>query len=105
MQAILGFGIGDGGVHHRLLVARLIVTEAPGVLLERLADTGDIAMSENPPATGEKGCFNAVALDVLVRQKQDKRLGGGQFCHEKRLLAGGQLFSQSGCQSNLPDIP
>ena len=64
-------------MHHRLLVARLIVAEARGVLLKRLPDPGDVAVPEDAPAPGEKRRFNAVALDVLILQKADDRLSGG----------------------------
>ena len=59
---------------HRLLVARLVVGELVPVLLERLSDAGDVAVSEDAEGTGEQALLHPVALDVLVGQEPDQRL-------------------------------
>jgi hypothetical protein len=55
----------------------LVIAEI-GVLLQRLSDTSYIAMAENPKAPGKKGLLDAVALCVLVLEKEDDRLSHGQ---------------------------
>ncbi len=62
---------------HRLLVASLVVAEV-GVLLERLADAGDVAVAEDAEAAGEEGLLHAVALGILLLQERDQRL-----CHRQ----------------------
>ncbi len=73
-------------MHHALLVARLVVAQGAGVLLQRLADAGDIAVPENTPAPGEERSLDAVTLDLLLGEEQDERLGHGQCsrCHVHR---------------------
>ena len=66
-------GVGDGGVHHRLLVARQVVAQA-AVLLQRLADAGDVAVAEDAEHAGEERRRRAVALDLLGGQERDQRL-------------------------------
>jgi len=66
LQAIFHLGVGDGGVDHCLLVARLVVAEGPRCLLQRLADAGDVAVAEDAPTAGEEGVFDAVAFNILV---------------------------------------
>jgi hypothetical protein len=56
-------------VYHRLLVAGLVVREAVGVLLERLADTGDVTVAEDTEASGEEVAFDPVSLYVLLGQE------------------------------------
>src|SRR3712207_8339876 len=50
--------------------------EVASVLLQRLADARDVAVPEDAEATREKAPLDAVALDVLARQKADQRLCG-----------------------------
>ena len=71
-------------MHHRLLVAALVVAKV-GVLLERLADAGDVAVAEDAEAAGEEGLLHAVALDVLLLEEGDQRLGHRQAyrCHAR----------------------
>ena len=47
-------GVPGGEVHHRLLVAGLVEGEQVGVLLERLAEPGDVAVAEDAEAAGEE---------------------------------------------------
>src|SRR3712207_7513066 len=48
--------------------------EVASVLLQRLADARDVAVPEDAEATREEALLDAVALDVLARQKADQRL-------------------------------
>ena len=64
----------DGGVHHRLLVPRLVVGQQIGVLVQRLADPGDVAVAEDPEAPLEEPVLDAVALDVLRGEEPYERL-------------------------------
>jgi hypothetical protein len=65
-------------VYHRLLVAGLVVREAFGVLLERLADTGDVTVAKNSEAPGEEAAFDPISLYVLLGQEAHQRLGRRQ---------------------------
>ncbi len=53
-------------MHHRLLVSSKVVGQRR-LLLQRLADTRDVAVAEDPPHAREELDFAAVALDVLAR--------------------------------------
>ncbi len=66
-------GVGDRGVHHRLLVAGQDVAQA-AVLLQRLADAGDVAVAEDAQHPGEERLLHPVALDVLRGQERHQRL-------------------------------
>ena len=61
-------------MHHRLLVARLVVGEQLWALVERLADPGDVAVAEDPEAAAEEAVLHPVAFDVLLREEPDERL-------------------------------
>ena len=70
-------------MHHRLLVAGEDVGktrahprfERPGLVLQqRLADAGDVAVSEDAEAAGEQPLALAVALGPLGREELDGRL-------------------------------
>ncbi|MNL77084.1 hypothetical protein D3C87_2031800 [compost metagenome] len=52
-------------MHHRLLVAALVVTEV-GIFLQCLAKPGHIAVPENAEAAAKIWLLDAVALDILV---------------------------------------
>ncbi len=60
-----------------LLVAAEVVGEV-GILLQRLAETGDDAVAEDAPSTFEEAVFDAVALDVLVLEEAQQGL---RHCH------------------------
>ena len=70
-------------MHHRLLVAGLVVTERLGILQERLADPGDVPMTEDPPAAGEEALLDAVALHVLLPEEPHQRLGHRESRHAR----------------------
>src|SRR5260370_1172352 len=74
LQAIPGFSISCGNMYHRLLIARLVVTKFRH-LLQRLADSRNIAMTKDAKTPGEKRLLNAVALYILVFEKGDDGLG------------------------------
>ena len=64
----------DRGMHHRLLVACLVVRQQIGVLVQRLADPGDVAVPEDSEAPFEETLLDSVALDVLRGEEPDERL-------------------------------
>jgi hypothetical protein len=49
-----------------------------GVLVERLADPGDVAVAKDPEAAAEELMLHAVPLDVLRRKEADDRLRRGE---------------------------
>src|SRR5690606_9784512 len=55
-----------------------IVAEVVGVLQERLADTRDVAVAEDPEATREEPPLVAVPFAVLRRQEADQGLSYGE---------------------------
>jgi len=64
-----------------LLVAEQVITEA-GVLLERLADSGDIPVTKNSEASFKEVILSAVSFDELILEKGDDGLSDRQpFCH------------------------
>ncbi len=72
-QPVAHFGERGGGVHHGLLVAAEVVAEV-GVFLQRFADAGDVAVSEDAEAAGEEALLGAVARNVLLLEEGDERL-------------------------------
>ena len=78
-------GIPDGDVHHRLLVAALVVGQLTGRqqlgLQQRLADAGDVAVAEDAEAAGEELLPLAVALAPLVGEEAHHGLGHGEPDH------------------------
>ena len=75
----------DRRMHHRLLVPCLVVGEEIGVLVERLADSGDVAVAEDPEAALEEAVLDTVALDVLRGEEANEGLGGGDSRHRQEL--------------------
>jgi len=65
-------------MYHSLLVASLVVRETACVLLERLANTGDVTVAEDTEAPGEEAVFDPVPLYVLLGQEAHQRLGRRQ---------------------------
>src|SRR5438477_13119 len=78
-------GVGDRRVHHRLLVAGQDEAQA-AVLLEGLADAGDVAVAEDAEDARQEGALRAVALDLLLGQEGDERLRG-RHPHRAHLTA------------------
>ena len=66
--------VADRGVHHRLLVAGVVEGHRVGLLEQRLADAGDVAVPEDPEAARDQPLLDAVALAVLDAQEADQRL-------------------------------
>ena len=64
--------VADGDVHHRLLVARRVVGQQVVVLLQRLAEAGDVAVAEDAEAAGEE------ALLAGRRARRAGRRGSGR---------------------------
>ncbi|GGZ78694.1 hypothetical protein GCM10010389_15290 [Streptomyces echinoruber] len=67
-------GVADGRVHHGLLVAALVVRHHVGVLHQRLADPGDVAVAEDAPGGPDEPLPHAVPLGVLGGQEPHQRL-------------------------------
>ena len=67
-----------GGMHHRLLVGRLIKGQVRAVFPQRLAQPADIAVPKNPPNRGNETLFFAVVFGELRLQKLDQSLPHGQ---------------------------
>ena len=84
-QAVAVLGVGDRRQDLGLLVAALVIAQLGRVLLEGLAEAGDIAVAEDAPGAGEEGVFAAIAGDVLGGQVADEGLrhgeAGGGRCH------------------------
>src|SRR5699024_4437575 len=73
--------VGDGGVHHRLLVARQHVGQvavAELLLEQRLADARDVAVAEDPEAAGEEALAPPVPLAPLVGEEAHDGLTDGE---------------------------
>jgi hypothetical protein len=62
-------------MYHRLLVSRLVVTKVRSALVERLANTGNVAVAENAEHPREKCMLIAVAFDILVAEESYHCLG------------------------------
>ena len=82
LQPVELTGIADGDVHHRLLVAALVIGQFSGRqqfgLQQRLAEAGDIAVPEDPEAAGEELALHAVPLRVLLSEEFHHGLCDGQ---------------------------
>jgi len=80
-QAIAGFGKGCRRMHHSLLVAKQIVGQ-PGILLERLAHTGNVAMSEDSQTAFEQPMLHPIPFRILVLEEPNDGLRDGEAgCH------------------------
>ncbi|GAA3209448.1 hypothetical protein GCM10020256_06770 [Streptomyces thermocoprophilus] len=71
-------GVGDRRVHHRLLVAALVVRHHVRVLDQRLAEARHVAVAEDAPGAGDQPVPGAVALGVLGGEEPHQGLGGRQ---------------------------
>ena len=67
-----------GGVHHGLLVAGLVIRQMLPVFIQRLAQSGDVAVAEYAEDGGNEPLLHAVALAVLHGKIPDHRLRRGQ---------------------------
>ena len=61
-------------MHHRLLVARLVVRHQVRLLEERFAHTGHVAVAEDAEAALDEALLHAVALGVLRREEAQQCL-------------------------------
>jgi hypothetical protein len=61
-------------VHHSLFVAAQVVGEVL-ILLKRLSDTRDVAVSKNAEAAGEEWALDSVPLHILIFEEPDGGLG------------------------------
>ena len=69
----LAFRKRRSGMHHRLFIAAKVIAQ-PTILLQRLPDTGDIAMPKNSETSRNEAKFFSIARGILVLQKSDDRL-------------------------------
>ena len=77
-QSQVGLGEADCRMHHRLLIAGLVIREFLTALLECLADAADIAVAKDPKHRRDQPSRLAVALAVLRLQVPHDRLRHGQ---------------------------
>ncbi len=59
---------------HSLLASRLVVREQIRTFVERLTDSGNVAVAEDPEAAAEERAFHPVPLGVLLREEAYERL-------------------------------
>src|SRR5205814_9180907 len=87
-------------VNSRLLVPHKNVRKIR-ILLERLSDSRDIAMAENPQGTRKERMLFVIALDVLIFKKRNERLGGSQSsCFRHYFLSGSGSMKSRTSPSN-----
>jgi hypothetical protein len=79
-----GLGESAGDVHQPLLVAALDERQIVGVLVQRLSESGDVAVAEDPQRSGDQATAVAVRDAVLPRQVEDQGLGR---CEAQRAAA------------------
>ncbi len=70
-------------MHHRLLVAGLIVGQQVGLFEERLAHSGDVAVAEDAKAAVDETLLHTVALRELRREKPHQGLRHRQTRHRR----------------------
>ena len=78
LAAVVDLGEGDGGVDHRLLVVGAVGRQVIPGRVQGLAQTGDIAVTENGPDAGEQRHLGAVDVGLLGDEVPDQGLGHGQ---------------------------
>jgi hypothetical protein len=80
-------GIAGCGKAHALLVLAAVERQFRAMIIERLAQAGDVAMAENAEAAAAQAHFLAVDLDELVGQVPDDglrcRQPNGPVIHER----------------------
>src|SRR5204862_7848854 len=67
-------GEGGRGVHHGLFVPREVIRHRRPEGLERFADAGDVAVTENAEHAGNERPLPSIARRALLRQKPHHRL-------------------------------
>ena len=77
-RAVRGLGETDRGMHHRLLIARLVIGKVLAAFLECLAHPADIAVAEDAEHRRDQPASTAIALAVLHLQVPHDRLRHGQ---------------------------
>ncbi len=77
-EPVLHLRVAGGHVDHALLVAGLVEAEVLAVLQQRLADAGDVAVTEDADGAAEERLDVTVAFDPLSGQETDDRLADGQ---------------------------
>jgi hypothetical protein len=54
-------------MHLRLLVSRHDETHAIAILMQRLSNAGDIAVTKNAKTAGKEATADAITFDILIR--------------------------------------
>ena len=75
-QPLPGLGIGGCGVHHRLLVPRLIVPQLISAFLQRLSYPSNVPVTEDAENSRDQALAPAIPLRELLLQIADQRLCG-----------------------------
>ena len=71
----MSLGEGDGGVSHRLLVVRPEGRELGARAVQRLPETGDVAVAEDREHARHEWKLDALDLRALGAEISDQRLG------------------------------
>ena len=88
-QAVLGLGVADRGMHHRLLVLRLVERQVGAVFVDGLTHAGDVAVAPDCPKPADQPLAAAVELGELPLQEFHRRLRDRQalkLAHGSRSL-------------------
>ena len=64
-------------MHHGLLISALVVSEFQ-ILLQRLSETSNVAVTKNSEATSKETLFAIISCDMLALQKLDQSLSRSQ---------------------------
>ncbi len=72
-QTVTGFGKAGGEMHAGLLVAHQDIWKIE-ILLQRLADAGDISVAKDAEHSGKKLMLPAISLHILILEKANQRL-------------------------------
>ena len=111
LQPVLLAGVGDGAVHHGLLVAAEHVAQrrlgarldrGDLVLQQRLAEAGHVAVAEDAEGAREELGALAVVFDVLVAEEPNRGLRDGE---SHGGFGVGDLLGSLGCGGNHGQAP
>jgi hypothetical protein len=70
----LRLGVGDRSVRHRLLVVRAVGRQLRAMPIQRFADAGHVAVTEDRPDAGEERHLASVDHGTLCGEIADERL-------------------------------
>ena len=105
-EPVAHLGVGNGGVHHALLVARQVVGQLVLELLDGLGEPADVAVAEDSPDAGEEVVPLPIALDALDAEVLDECLTRGQSdCgHDESTLPDVGRRSRRGARCRRPTL-